>query len=50
MGPLQSPPALWPVLRWLYAMRQLQHEAVLRLFETRHRHLPGKVRQATAQD
>ena len=30
-------------------MRQLQHEAVLRLFETRHRDLPGKVREAAAQ-
>ena len=26
-----------PALRWLYVMRQLQHEAVSRFFETRHR-------------
>ena len=37
-----------PALRWLYAMRELQHEAVLRLFEARHRGLPGKVRKAAA--
>lgn len=30
-------------------MLQLQHEAVLRLFETRHRGLPGKVREAAAK-
>ncbi len=29
-------------------MRQLQHEAVLRLFEARHRDLPGKVHKAAA--
>ena len=37
-----------PVLRWLYAMRELQHEAVLRLSEARHRGLPGKVRKVAA--
>lgn len=30
-------------------MRQLQHEAVLRLIEARHRDLPAKLLQATAQ-
>lgn len=35
--------------RWLYAMRELQHEAVSRFFETRHRDLPAKLLQATAQ-
>lgn len=30
-------------------MRQLQHEVALRLFETRHRDLPGKASEATAQ-
>lgn len=37
-----------PALLWLYAMRELQHEAVLRLFEARDRSLPGKVREAAA--
>lgn len=37
-----------PALRCLYAMRELQHEAVLRFFETRHRDLTGKVREAAA--
>lgn len=48
MGPLWSPAALWPVLGWLYAMRELQHDAVSRFFETRHRDLPGKAREAAA--
>ena len=30
-------------------MRQLQHEAVLRLFETCYRDLPGKASEAAAQ-
>lgn len=38
-----------PALHWLYAMRNLQHEAVVRLFEARHRDLPGKVREAAVQ-
>lgn len=37
-----------PTHRWLYAMRELQHEAVLRLFEARHRGHPGKVRDVVA--
>lgn len=37
-----------PALRWLYVMRELQFEAVLRLIEVRHRGLPGKVREAAA--
>ena len=49
VGPLWSPAALWPVLGGLYAMRQLQHEAVLRLFETCYRDLPGKASEAAAQ-
>ena len=30
-------------------MRQLQREVVFCFFETRHRNLPGKVREAAAQ-
>lgn len=37
-----------PALRWLYAMRELQHETVLRLFEVRHRGLRGKAREVAA--
>lgn len=37
-----------PALRWLYAMRELQHEAALRFFEARHRDLPGKACEAAA--
>lgn len=37
-----------PALRWPYVMRQLQHEAVSRFFETRHRDLTGKVCEAAA--
>lgn len=40
------PVALWFALGWLYAMRELQREAVLRFSETRYRDLPGKVREA----
>ena len=43
------PVALWFALGWLYAMRELQREAVLRFSETRYRDLPGKVREAPAQ-
>lgn len=35
-----------PAHRWLYVMRELQHEAALRLFEARYRGLSGKVREA----
>ena len=35
-----------PALRRLYVMRELQHEAALRLFGARYRGLPGKVREA----
>lgn len=38
-----------PTLRWLYAIWELQHEAVLRLFETRHRDLAGKACEAAVQ-
>lgn len=37
-----------PALRWLHAMRELQHETVLRLFEVRHRGLRGKAREVAA--
>ena len=42
------PVALWFALGWLYAMRELQLETVLRLIEARHRGLPGKVHEAAA--
>lgn len=45
---LGCPVALWFALAWLCPMRQIQHEAVSRFFETRHRDLPGKVREAAA--
>lgn len=38
-----------PALRWLYAMRELQHEAVLRLLEPRQGELPKKAFEAAAQ-
>ena len=43
------PTALCCVLGCLCVLRQLQHEPVLRLLETRHRNLPGKACEAAAQ-